>query len=76
VALLEGVGFQVGREDAYRLEADLERVLSGSHGTDHEGVRRAFEASLDGDGLGVGAHRHEGRIRFAYPISVLAAWRR
>jgi SAM-dependent methyltransferase len=75
VALLEGVGFQVRREGAYRVEADLERVLAGSHGTDHDGVRRAFEASIDGDGLGVGAHRQDGRIRFAYPISVLAAFR-
>jgi SAM-dependent methyltransferase len=75
VALLEGAGFRVRREGAYRLEADLEAVLSGSHGTDHDGVRRAFEASIGGDGLGVGAHRQDGRIRFAYPISVLAAWR-
>jgi SAM-dependent methyltransferase len=76
VALLEDVGFSVQREAAYRLDADLDRVLAGSHGTDHDGVRRAFEASIGGDGLGVGAHRQDGRIRFAYPIAVVAASRR
>jgi SAM-dependent methyltransferase len=75
VALLEGVGFEVRNEASYRLEADLELVLAGSHGTDHDGVRRAFEASIGGDGLGVEARRVEGRIRFSYPIAVLGAWR-
>jgi hypothetical protein len=34
-----------------------------------------FVESLEDDGLGVGAHRKDGKIRFAYPIAVLVAER-
>ncbi len=69
---------------AYRIEARLATVLAGSHGPDHDGFRRAFEASLDGHRLGVNARRVDsdgdgaiaggvdgaiaGDIAFDYPI--------
>ena len=37
--------------------------------------RQMFVESLDTDGLGVGAHSKDGKIRFAYPVAVLVAER-
>jgi len=59
----------------YRLEAELEGVLSRSFpepgGAD--AVREMFRDSLEDDGLGVGARLEDGQIRFAYPIAILVA---
>lgn len=66
--LFESRGLRLDATTAYQLPVDLDAVLAWSHGVDHVGVRRAFEASLDGHGLGVGAHRVGAAIRFHYPI--------
>jgi ubiquinone/menaquinone biosynthesis C-methylase UbiE len=66
--LFESLGVRLDRTTSYRLTADLDTVLAGSHGVDHDGVRRAFEASLDGHGLGVDARRNGDGILFDYPI--------
>lgn len=67
-ALFDAVGLRLDAACAHRLPADLDTVLSRSHGTDHGRVRSAFEASIGGHGLGVGAHRVGDGIAFAYPI--------
>ena len=66
------LGLQIRTETGYQLPADLEAVLAGSHGVDHNGVRAAFEASLTTQGLGVDARRVDGRIVFTYPIAAFA----
>jgi ubiquinone/menaquinone biosynthesis C-methylase UbiE len=66
--LFAPLGFAVDAVSTYRVVARLEAVLARSHGTDHDGVRRAFAASLDLHGLGVGARREDNDITFAYPI--------
>jgi SAM-dependent methyltransferase len=66
--LFESLGLRVDATASYGLRADLDAVLAGSHGHDHEGARHAFEASVDTHGLGVGAHRVGDRIAFTYPI--------
>jgi SAM-dependent methyltransferase len=65
----EAIGFGVEKSCSYQLEADLDTVLDASHGVDHPGVRRIYEASLSSHGLGVGARREGGRIVFSYPIA-------
>lgn len=72
----EVLGMRVDAEISYRLPADLDVVLAGSHGVDHDGVRRAFEDSLDGHRLGVDARRVGRRIHFHYPIVGAAFVRR
>lgn len=66
--LFESQGLRLDRTVGYRLPADLDAVLAGSHGVDHDGVRSAFEASLDDHRMGVDAHRVGSVIRFHYPI--------
>lgn len=68
-SLFEASGWSAERTVAYQLPADLDTVLARSHGVDHAGVRRAFEASLDGHGMGVGARRDGDGITFTYPIA-------
>jgi SAM-dependent methyltransferase len=67
-ALFTGRGCCLVRVVPYQVGARLATVLAGSHGPDHDGVRRAFEASIEGHGLGVGARRLGDDIAFEYPL--------
>jgi SAM-dependent methyltransferase len=73
--LFHWVGLPAPRQAFYQVEADLEDNLQRSFPNpgDADKLRRMFEESLDADGLGVGAHRKDGKIHFAYPIAVLVA---
>lgn len=42
---------------------------------DGDRVRKLFAGTLADDGMGLGAHRHGGGIRFAYPAAILVAAR-
>ncbi len=67
-ALFVDAGCAVVASCHYRLAGDVDALLSRSHGDDHAGYRAAFEASIDGNGLGVGARRDGTRICFEFPI--------
>jgi SAM-dependent methyltransferase len=76
---LQGLFAEVGlgqpRATSYRLEGELEALIGRSFPKpgDDDKIRAIFAASIDGDDLGVGARRHDGRIYFGYPVAVLAA---
>jgi ubiquinone/menaquinone biosynthesis C-methylase UbiE len=57
---------------ALELEEQLARSFPASPG-DAAAFRRIFEAALEDDRLGVGAHRNEGRIEYAFPVSVFVS---
>ena len=63
------------RTTAYRLEGELEGLLARSFPTpaDAEEIRRRFARSVEDDSLGINARREDGRIRYGYPVAVLAA---
>lgn len=76
-SLFGAVGLPEPRATAYRLETDLDGLLSRSFPNpgDAERIRELFAASLDDDRLGMPLRREGGRIHLAYPIAVLAARR-
>jgi ubiquinone/menaquinone biosynthesis C-methylase UbiE/GrpB-like predicted nucleotidyltransferase (UPF0157 family) len=71
--LLGEAGLQNVRRQFYRHEFGLEPVLQGSFPNpgDAEKIRRLFEDDLGLDRLGLGVHRRDGNIHFAYPIVIL-----
>jgi SAM-dependent methyltransferase len=75
--LFHAVGLPEPSRTFYRLDVDLEGVLSRSAPVPGgaEEVRRMFLESLEADGLGVGAYLGGEEIRFAYPIAVLVGRR-
>lgn len=75
MSLFAGVGLAEPRVTTYRLEAELEGLISRSFpkAGDDETLRRLFRDSLATDALGVGARLVDGTIRLAYPVAVLAA---
>jgi ubiquinone/menaquinone biosynthesis C-methylase UbiE len=74
-ALFARAGLPEPRATGYRLEAELEGLISRSFPNpgDDETLRRIFRDSLADDALGVGARRVGEEIRFGYPVAVLAA---
>jgi SAM-dependent methyltransferase len=58
----------------YKLDVELEKLLTASCTKPNEAqaVRKIFADDLDLDRLGVGAHRRDGKIHFAFPIVVMA----
>ena len=71
------VGLPAPRVTTYRLEAELDGLLSRSFPNpgDADRVRDLFTASLEDDRLGIPLRREGARICLAYPIAVLAARR-
>jgi ubiquinone/menaquinone biosynthesis C-methylase UbiE len=65
------------RHMSYRLEAELEGLLSRSFPNegDAERLREIFTDSVADDALDMQTRREGGRIRFGYPVAVLAARR-
>jgi ubiquinone/menaquinone biosynthesis C-methylase UbiE len=61
------------RTGRYKVEMELEKQLGASFPNpgDADRIRRLFEADLEVDGLGVGAHLQGTKIHFAYPILVV-----
>jgi ubiquinone/menaquinone biosynthesis C-methylase UbiE len=58
----------------FRLGVELEALLAASFPNpgDADRIRQTFADDLGVDRLGVGAHRRDGAIRFAFPIVVIA----
>ena len=75
--LFTNVGLPVPRATGYRLEGELEGLISRSFPKpgDDETLRRIFRDSLASDDLGIGARRVGDTIRYGYPVAVLAARR-
>ncbi len=75
--LFRSVGLPEPRTTGYRLEADLEGLISRSFPNpgDDDTLRRIFRESLASDDLGVGAREVGDQIRLGYPVAVLAARR-
>ena len=59
----------------YGVPFDLETMVARSFplNDDRAGLRAMLEASVEGDALGLGAHRKDGTAWFAYPAAVLVA---
>jgi hypothetical protein len=57
----------------YKLDVPLEELLARSFPNpgDADRVRRTFQDDIGVDRLGVGAHRRDGAIHFAFPIVVI-----
>ena len=58
----------------FKLEMALESLLAASFPGpgDVDRIRRTFEDDLGVDRLGLGAHRRDGAVHFAFPIVILA----
>jgi len=76
-ALFEAVGLPEPRVTTYRLETELDGLLSRSfpRPEDVPLLRCMFADSLADDALGIETRSDGERIRFGYPIAVLAARR-
>jgi len=78
LSLFDAAGLPAPRVTHYRLEGELEALIARSFPKpgDDETLRRIFAASLAGDTLGIGARQDtDGKIRYGYPVAVLAARR-
>src|SRR5262249_40596936 len=76
--LFRDAGLQNVRRQFYKHEFGLEPVLKGSFPTpgDVDKIRQLFEDDLGVDRLGLGVHRRDGNIHFAYPIVILVGDKR
>ena len=74
-ALFTAAGLPGPRETFYRLEAELEGLLSRSFPdpSDVGELRRMFVDAVADDALGMEVRRVDDVIRFSYPVSVLVA---
>ena len=63
------------RHTPYRLESDLESLLSRSFPEpgDDEKIRAAFRRSVEDDSLGIAARREGNVVIYGYPIAILVA---
>jgi SAM-dependent methyltransferase len=78
LALFEQAGLPAPRVTHYRLEGELEGLIARSFPKpgDDATLRRIFAESLAGDTLGIQARRDpDGKIRYGYPVAVLAVRR-
>jgi ubiquinone/menaquinone biosynthesis C-methylase UbiE len=76
--LFRKAGLPEPRVTRYRLEGELEGLIARSFPKpgDDQTLRRIFADSLAGDTLGIQARRDpDGKIRYGYPVAVMAARR-
>jgi SAM-dependent methyltransferase len=73
IGLLQDAGLQGMKTACYKLDVPLEELLARSFPNpgDAARIRRIFADDIGVDGLGVGAHRRNGAIHFAFPIVVI-----
>lgn len=73
--LFEAAGLESTTITFDKLGVDLEELLAASFPNpgDADEIRRIFTQDLGVDRLGVGAHPVDGRIRFSFPLVILAA---
>jgi ubiquinone/menaquinone biosynthesis C-methylase UbiE len=77
LALFAKAGLHEPRQTFYRLEGELEGLLSRSFpkAGDADRIRTLFRAALDDDALDIQARRVGEQIRYGFPVAVLAARR-
>jgi SAM-dependent methyltransferase len=75
--LFERAGLPAPVVTRCELRAEVESLLSRSFPApgDADRIRALFEASLADDAMGVGAHRVDRAIHFAFPVAILVATR-
>jgi ubiquinone/menaquinone biosynthesis C-methylase UbiE len=75
--LCHDAGLRDVRRAFFKLEVALETLLAASFPNpgDADRIRQTFEADIGVDRLGVGAHRRDGTVYFAFPFVVLAGQR-
>jgi hypothetical protein len=68
-------GLPEPRHTPYRLESDLESLLSRSFPNpgDDDKIRTAFRQSVEDDSLGINALREGNVVIYGYPIAILVA---
>ena len=73
--LFAQAGLPKPRVDTYRLEGELEDLLSRSFPNegDADRVRRLFARSIENDALDLSTRREGGKIYYSYPVAVLVA---
>jgi ubiquinone/menaquinone biosynthesis C-methylase UbiE len=73
--LFDRAGLRDIRWEAYRLEGELEDLLSRSFPEpgDADRLRRIYEDSLADDALGIEIRREDDKFRFGSPVSVVAS---
>ncbi len=71
--LFHDAGLLAVKTAFYKMEMALEVLLARSFPNpgDADRIRRTFEDDISVDRLGVGAHRKDGAIHFAFPIVVI-----
>ena len=71
--LMAAAGLDAAPVGAYRLPMELEALLARSAAPDDDAVRASFDRAIDGgEGLGIIERRDAGRVRFEFPIAILA----
>ena len=73
LGLLRDAGLRAEPVGAYALPMELDALLARSASPDPDGVRAIYAAAIDdGQGLGIGERRQGDRVRFEFPISLVA----
>ncbi len=71
--LLRSAGLAARPLGHYRLPMELEALLERSAAPDPDAVRALFDAAIDdGREMGIGERREGGRVRFEFPIAIVA----
>ena len=71
--VLRGAGLRPEPAGAYALPMELEGLLARSASPDPDAVRAIYRAAIDGpEGLGIGERREGDRVRFEFPVVVVA----
>jgi hypothetical protein len=75
--LCHDAGLQGVRAAFYKLDLALEALLAAPFPNpgDADRIRQTFADDIGVDRLGVGAHRRDGAIHFAFPIAVIVGRR-
>jgi ubiquinone/menaquinone biosynthesis C-methylase UbiE len=71
--MMEEAGLTELETGFYKLDVDLEKILNATltRPKDAEEVRRLFADDLKTGSLGVGSYLKEGKVRFAFPITII-----
>jgi ubiquinone/menaquinone biosynthesis C-methylase UbiE len=71
-------GLRLLRSEACKLEMEVESLLAASfpRAGDAERIRAMFEEDLAKGSLGLGTHRRDSLLHFAYPIAIILSQKR
>ncbi|MDT3779184.1 methyltransferase domain-containing protein [Nitrospira sp. MA-1] len=71
-AAIERSGLTNIKTGRYKVEMELEQQLAASfpHSGNKDKLRQMFQSDIGKDAMGVGVHRMDSEIRFAYPILI------